>query len=62
MVNKIGILALQGSFSQHKIMLDRLGANNILVRYPNEFDKCDDISFAYPTIRYYEENSKNKNL
>ena len=28
----------------------------------NEFDKCDDIDFAYPTIRYYEENSKNKNF
>ena len=28
----------------------------------NEFDKCDDIAFAYPTIRYYEENSKNKSF
>ena len=43
MVNKIGILALQGNFSQHKIMFDILGIDNILIRYSSDVDKCDAI-------------------
>ena len=43
MVNRIGILALQGNFSQHKIMFDFLGINNIYIRYPSDVEKCDAI-------------------
>ena len=43
MVNKVGILALQGNFQQHDIMLKRLGANTTYVRYPSDLDKCDGL-------------------
>ena len=43
MVNKIGILALQGNFKQHKIMFDILGIDNIFIRYSSDVDKCDAI-------------------
>ena len=43
MVNKIGILALQGNFEQHKIMFDILGIDNIFIRYSSDVDKCDAI-------------------
>ena len=39
----IGILALQGDFIQHKKFLDKIGVQNILVRHPNEIDKCDSL-------------------
>ena len=41
MVRKVGVLALQGNYIQHKRMLDNLGINNILVQYPQELEKCD---------------------
>ena len=41
MVRKVGVLALQGNYIQHKRMLDNLGINNILVQYPRELEKCD---------------------
>ena len=37
----VGILALQGNFIQHKILVDQIGVQNMLIRYPNEIDKCD---------------------
>jgi 5'-phosphate synthase pdxT subunit len=40
-VRKVGVLALQGNYIQHKRMLDTLGINNILVQYPQELEKCD---------------------
>lgn len=43
MVKKIGILALQGNFEQHKIMFDILGIDNIFIRYSSDVDKCDAI-------------------
>ena len=43
MVNKVGILALQGNFAQHKIMFDILGVDNIFIRYSYDVDKCDAI-------------------
>ena len=43
MVKKIGILAIQGNFNQHKNILETLGVETILVRYLNDFDKCDAI-------------------
>ena len=43
MVNKIGILALQGNFEQHKIMFDILGIDNIFIRYSSDVEKCDAI-------------------
>ena len=39
----IGILALQGNFIQHKKFVDKLGVQNMLVRHPNEIDKCDAL-------------------
>ena len=39
----IGILALQGNFIQHKKFVDKIGVQNILVRHPNEIDKCDSL-------------------
>ena len=39
----IGILALQGNFIQHKKIVDNIGVQNILVRHPNEIDKCDSL-------------------
>ena len=41
MVNKVGVLALQGNYDQHKSMLDELGIKNILVQYPRELENCD---------------------
>lgn len=41
MVNKVGVLALQGNYNQHKRMLDILEIKNILVRYPQELENCD---------------------
>ena len=43
MVKKIGILALQGNFDQHKKMFDLLGIDNIFIRYPLDFEKCDAL-------------------
>jgi len=39
----IGILALQGNYSQHKNIMDILGIQNILIRYANQLDKCDAL-------------------
>ena len=41
MVNRVGVLALQGNYNQHKRMLDVLGIENILVQYPCELENCD---------------------
>ena len=41
MVRKVGVLALQGNYIQHKRMLDILGKDNILVKYPLELEQCD---------------------
>ena len=43
MVKKIGILALQGNFDQHKKMLDLLGIDNVFIRYSYDVDKCDAL-------------------
>ena len=43
MVNKVGILALQGNFNQHKKMFDLLGIDNIFIRYSTDIEKCDAI-------------------
>ena len=43
MVRKVGILALQGNFGQHKKMLDILGIENILIRYSYDVEKCDAL-------------------
>ena len=39
----IGVLALQGNFAMHQIMLSKLDAPSILVKYPHELDKCDGL-------------------
>ena len=43
MVKKIGILALQGNFNQHKKKFDLLGIDNIFIRYSSDIEKCDAI-------------------
>jgi len=39
----IGILALQGAFIEHKIILDKLQVKNILIKKSEEIDVCDGI-------------------
>ncbi len=43
MVKKVGILALQGNFSQHKKIFDLLGIDNIFIRYSYDIEKCDAL-------------------
>ena len=40
---KIGILALQGNYFQHKKVLDMLGIQNALIRYEYELKNCDAL-------------------
>ena len=40
---KIGILALQGNYHQHKIVLDILGIPNLFIRNVNELNGCDAL-------------------
>ena len=39
----IGVLALQGNFAMHQKMLTRLDTPSILVKYPDELEKCDGL-------------------
>ncbi len=39
----VGILGLQGAFHKHQQMLERLSINSIIIRYPEEIEKCDGI-------------------
>ena len=43
MVKTVGILSLQGNYTNHKAMMDRLGTNNIYVRYPEDLSNCDGL-------------------
>ena len=40
---RIGVLALQGAFREHRRMLDGLGAETRLVRWPAELDGLDGL-------------------
>ncbi len=40
---KIGILAVQGDFEAHAAMLERLGAETIEVRTPEDLEGCDGL-------------------
>jgi len=40
---KIGVLALQGDFEEHIVMLDRLGADSMEVRLPNQLKGLDGL-------------------
>jgi len=40
---KIGVLAIQGDFEAHKAVLERLGADVVLVRKPEQLDSIDAI-------------------
>jgi len=40
---KIGILALQGDYEKHSEILDELGLDSILIRYPNEIKDIDGL-------------------
>ncbi len=40
---KIGVLALQGDFDAHRRRLEDLGAEVVLVRKPEQFDKIDGL-------------------
>jgi len=40
---KIGVLALQGDFEEHIVMLDRLGIDGIEVRLPNQLEDLDGL-------------------
>mgnify|MGYP000909093418 CR=1 FL=1 len=39
----IGILALQGNYGQHKIILDSMGVENQYVRYPTDLANCHGL-------------------
>ena len=40
---KIGVLALQGDFAEHIVMLKRLGAQGVEVRLPKQLDGLDGL-------------------
>jgi 5'-phosphate synthase pdxT subunit len=40
---KIGVLALQGDFDAHRIRLQELGAEVVLVKKPNQLDEIDGL-------------------
>ncbi len=40
---KIGVLALQGAFREHAVMLERLGADVVEVRLPHQFEDLDGL-------------------
>jgi 5'-phosphate synthase pdxT subunit len=40
---RIGVLALQGAFAAHAVVLERLGANVHEVRVPADLDECDGL-------------------
>jgi len=39
----IGVLALQGGFQRHLVMLERIGVRTIEVRYAHQLEKCDAL-------------------
>jgi len=43
MSERVGVLALQGSFAPHRVALDRLGAEVRLVRRPEDLDAVDRL-------------------
>jgi 5'-phosphate synthase pdxT subunit len=40
---KIGVLALQGDFDAHRLRLEELGAEVVLVKKPEQFDEIDGL-------------------
>jgi 5'-phosphate synthase pdxT subunit len=40
---KIGVLAIQGDYEAHKLVLERLGVEAVLVRKPEQLDGIDAI-------------------
>ena len=40
---KIGVLAVQGNYDMHSGILEQLGINPILVRYPDELDSIEGL-------------------
>ncbi|MCF7885046.1 MAG: pyridoxal 5'-phosphate synthase glutaminase subunit PdxT [Candidatus Marinimicrobia bacterium] len=43
MSKTVGVLGLQGAYAKHSKMLDQLGIKNLIVRYPDEIEKCDGL-------------------
>lgn len=41
--SRIGVLALQGAFAKHQAMIEKLGAEVLLVRTPADLKKCDGL-------------------
>ncbi len=39
----IGVLGLQGAFAKHMTMLNALNVHAMLIRYPEELDRCDGL-------------------
>ena len=42
-MKKVGVLALQGNYYQHKQMLDKLQINNVFVKYPEQLHRLDAL-------------------
>lgn len=43
MVKTVGVLALQGDFHKHVLMLNDLGCNTVEVRYPDQLQNLDGL-------------------
>ena len=43
MVRRIGVLALQGDFAEHKTALERAGAEAVEVRLPHQLEDLDGL-------------------
>ncbi len=43
MVATIGVLALQGGFARHQVILEELGCRSVAVRYPADLEQLDGL-------------------
>ncbi|MFQ6614870.1 MAG: pyridoxal 5'-phosphate synthase glutaminase subunit PdxT [Fidelibacterota bacterium] len=42
---KVGVLALQGDFEKHGLILEKLGITPVRIRYPQELDQVEGLVF-----------------
>jgi 5'-phosphate synthase pdxT subunit len=63
---KIGILAIQGDYSAHAAMLERLGVAHSLVRWPRDLDSLDGVILpggeSTTMLKFLGEESLDKTL
>ena len=61
MVKKIGILALQGNFQNHKLILDHLGVESTYVRYSSNLDHINGLTVPREIFTDIEKYNSIKN-